>query len=56
MEKPKDGVGVFGGGEGTAADEEVVPNVVAEPPSYTNQAANGITPDQAHAAVARGRE
>ena len=40
--------------KGEAADEEVVPNVVAEPPSYTNQAVSDMTPDQAHAAVARG--
>ena len=45
---------VAGGREGKAADEEAVPNVVAEPTSYTNQAVNDVTPDQAHAAVARG--
>ena len=33
MEKPKDSVEVVGGREGTAADEEVVPNVVAAVPS-----------------------
>ena len=27
--------------------------MVAGPPSYTNQAVNDMTPDQAHAAVAR---
>ena len=38
VEKPEDCVEVVGGGEGEAADEEAGPNVVAEPPSYTNQA------------------
>ena len=31
-----------------------MPNVVAEPPSYTNQAVKNMTEGQAHAAVARG--
>ena len=50
-----------GGGEGvgeraldTMAAAEIVPNVVAEPRSYTSQEINDMTPDQAHAAVARG--
>ena len=38
----------------TVAAEEVVPNVVVEPRSYTNQEGNDMTPDQAHAATARG--
>ena len=54
MEKPEDEVEVVGGGEGEAADEEVGPYVVAEPPSYTNQAVNDMAPDQAHVAVTRG--
>ena len=45
---------VVGGGEGEAAYEEALPNVVAGPPSYTNQAVNDMFEDQAHAAVARG--
>ena len=47
VEKPEGDVEVVGGGEGEAADEEVVPNVVAESPSYTNQAINDMTKDQA---------
>ena len=60
MEKPEDGVEVVGGEGGAvgpsdpAAAEEVVPDVVAVPSSYTAQAVNDSTPDQAHAAVARG--
>ena len=54
VEMPKDGVKVAGGREGTATDEEVVPNVVAMPPSCINQAVNDMIPDQAHAAVAHG--
>ena len=46
-----------GGTAGTldrAATEEVLPNMVVEPRSYTSQEVNGVTPDQAHAATARG--
>ena len=35
-EMPEDGVEVAGGGKGEAADEEIVPNVVVEPRSYTS--------------------
>ena len=49
----EDGAEGVGGGEGEAADEDGV-EVVAEPPSYTTQAVNYMTPDQAHAAVTRG--
>ena len=51
---------VFVRGEGEnegnldTAAEEVVPNVVPGPRSYTNQEVNDMTPDQAQAAVARG--
>ena len=38
----------------TTAAAEVVPNVAAEPRSYTIQRVNDMTPDQARAAVARG--
>ena len=54
VEKPEDRVEVVGGGEAEAADEEAVPNVVAEHPPYTNQAVSDMTPDQTNAAVARG--
>ena len=47
------GVGV-GGGEGGAADEVFVPNVVAVPRPYSDQAVNAMTADQAQAAVASG--
>ena len=59
VEKLEDGADVVGGGGGEneeyldTAAEEVVPNVVAEPRSYTNQEVNDMTPDQAHAAAAR---
>ena len=42
------------GGEGGAADEVVVLNVVAEPRAYSNQAVNDMTADQAQATVASG--
>ena len=60
MEMPGDGVEIFGGREGgneenlDTAAEEFVPNVVAEPRSYTNQGVIDMTPDQAHAAAVRG--
>ena len=60
MEKLDGGVEVAGAGEGenegtldTAAAEAAVPNVVAEPRSYTNHEVGDMTSDQGHAA-ARG--
>ena len=54
----EDGVGDGGvgvrGGEGGAAEEFVVPNVVAVPRSYSDQAVNAMTADQAQAALASG--
>ena len=54
-------MGIAGGGEGgtagtldRAAAEEALPNMAVEPRSYTSQEVNGVTPDQAHAATARG--